>query len=92
MAAAHQALTQSLADDLLAQMRAASPTFFEQLVVDLMIAIGYGGAQGSRPSAGLTPHTARRSTSSSEPLPASAPARVYSSPLRTFPAAPATRQ
>lgn len=42
---AHQALMQSLADDLLAQVRAASPTFFEQLVVDLMIAMGYGGSR-----------------------------------------------
>ena len=45
LAAAHQALTQSLADDLLTQVRAASPTFFEQLVVDLMIAMGYGGSR-----------------------------------------------
>lgn len=30
----------SLADDLLAQVRVASPAFFEQLVVDLMIAMG----------------------------------------------------
>ncbi len=42
---AHQALMQSLADDLLAQVRAASPSFFEQLVVDLMIAMGYGGSR-----------------------------------------------
>ncbi|KKA04614.1 restriction endonuclease [Pseudomonas ogarae] len=45
LAAAHQALTQSLADELLALVRAASPTFFEQLVVDLMIAMGYGGSR-----------------------------------------------
>jgi restriction system protein len=42
---AHQALMQSLADDLLTQVRAATPTFFEQLVVDLMIAMGYGGSR-----------------------------------------------
>ena len=42
---AHQALMQSLADELLAQVRGASPTFFEQLVVDLMIAMGYGGSR-----------------------------------------------
>lgn len=42
---AHQALTQSLADELLTQVRNASPTFFEQLVVDLMIAMGYGGSR-----------------------------------------------
>lgn len=41
---AHQALMQSLAGDLLTQVRAATPTFFEQLVVDLMIAMGYGGS------------------------------------------------
>lgn len=45
LADAHQALMQSLADELLAQVRAASPTFFEQLVVDLMIAMGYGGSR-----------------------------------------------
>lgn len=42
---AHQALMQSLADELLAQVRGASPTFFEQSVVDLMIAMGYGGSR-----------------------------------------------
>lgn len=42
---AHQALMLSLADELLAQVRGASPTFFEQLVVDLMIAMGYGGSR-----------------------------------------------
>ncbi|KQQ62408.1 restriction endonuclease [Pseudomonas sp. Leaf127] len=42
---AHQALMQSLADELLAQVRVATPSFFEQLVVDLMIAMGYGGSR-----------------------------------------------
>ena len=42
---AHLALMQSLADDLLTQVRAATPIFFEQLVVDLMIAMGYGGSR-----------------------------------------------
>ncbi|GAB5339716.1 restriction endonuclease [Pseudomonas fluorescens] len=45
LADAHQALIQSLAEDLLAQVRAASPIFFEQLVVDLMLAMGYGGSR-----------------------------------------------
>ena len=45
LAEAHQALVQSLADELLAQVRAATPSFFEQLVVDLMIAMGYGGSR-----------------------------------------------
>ncbi|KAB5626243.1 restriction endonuclease [Pseudomonas sp. S44] len=51
LSTAHQALMQSLADDLLAQVRAASPTFFEQLVVDLMIAMGYGGSRKEAGSA-----------------------------------------
>lgn len=45
LAEAHQALMQSLAEELLAQVRAASPIFFEQLVVDLMLAMGYGGSR-----------------------------------------------
>lgn len=45
IAAAHQALNDSLADELLASIRAASPAFFEQLVIDLMIAMGYGGSR-----------------------------------------------
>ncbi|QXI44063.1 restriction endonuclease [Pseudomonas wayambapalatensis] len=51
LSTAHQALMQSLADDLLAQVRAASPTFFEQLVVDLMISMGYGGSRKEAGSA-----------------------------------------
>lgn len=45
IAAAYQALNGSLADDLLASICAASPSFFEQLVVDLMLAMGYGGSR-----------------------------------------------
>ena len=45
LAEVHQALLQSLADELLVQVRAATPSFFEQLVVDLMIAMGYGGSR-----------------------------------------------
>lgn len=45
LADAHQELMQSLADELLVQVRSASPAFFEQLVVDLMIAMGYGGSR-----------------------------------------------
>lgn len=39
------ALNRSLADDLLAEILNQSPRFFEQLVVDLMVAMGYGGTQ-----------------------------------------------
>lgn len=44
LAEAHQALMQSLADELLTQVRLATPSFFELLMVDLMIAMGYGGS------------------------------------------------
>ncbi|HDO1328869.1 TPA: restriction endonuclease [Aeromonas veronii] len=39
------AINQSLADDLLSEILGLSPRFFEQLVVDLMVAMGYGGSQ-----------------------------------------------
>ncbi|MBL0625846.1 restriction endonuclease [Aeromonas jandaei] len=39
------AINQSLADDLLTEILDLSPRFFEQLVVDLMVAMGYGGSQ-----------------------------------------------
>ena len=45
LAEAHQALVLSLAEELIEQVRAATPSFFEQLVVDLMIAMGYGGSR-----------------------------------------------
>jgi restriction system protein len=40
-----QTLRNALADDLLQRVRAASPQFFEQLVVDLLVAMGYGGSR-----------------------------------------------
>jgi restriction system protein len=43
--AAHKAIVKSLADELLENIKAASPSFFEQVVVDLMIAMGYGGSK-----------------------------------------------
>jgi restriction system protein len=39
------AINRSLADDLLAEILSQSPRFFETLVVDLMVAMGYGGSQ-----------------------------------------------
>lgn len=45
LAEAHQSLMDALADELLAQVRRATPRFFEQLVVDLMLAMGYGGSR-----------------------------------------------
>ncbi|WP_345854806.1 restriction endonuclease [Shewanella algae] len=45
MAKAFAALNTALADELLEQIHGLSPKFFEQLVVDLMLAMGYGGSQ-----------------------------------------------
>ncbi|AVQ88289.1 restriction endonuclease [Plesiomonas shigelloides] len=39
------AINHSLADDLLTEILGLSPRFFERLVVDLMVAMGYGGSQ-----------------------------------------------
>ena len=44
LAQLHQQLTDALAADLLARVRAASPAFFEKLVVNLLVAMGYGGS------------------------------------------------
>lgn len=40
---AHREINQTLAKDLLDQVRAANPAFFELLIVDLLVAMGYGG-------------------------------------------------
>jgi restriction system protein len=40
---AHQELQATLVDDLLAQVKRQTPEFFEKLVVELMLAMGYGG-------------------------------------------------
>lgn len=41
---AHKKLQESLAANLLDAVRTASPAFFEQLIVDLLITMGYGGS------------------------------------------------
>lgn len=48
LAAAHEELREALADDLLRRVRAASPKFFENLVIRLLTAMGYGGGQVDR--------------------------------------------
>lgn len=45
--AAYNELRETLADDLLDRVRGSSPKFFEHLVVNLLIAMGYGGSQAS---------------------------------------------
>lgn len=42
--AAHAAMTAELRDELLQRILANSPAFFEQLIVDLLVAMGYGGS------------------------------------------------
>ena len=42
--ATHRELQASLEQDLLERVRAVSPSFFERLVVDLVVAMGYGGS------------------------------------------------
>lgn len=42
---AYESINRTLASDILAIIRKASPGFFEQIVVDLMIAMGYGGSK-----------------------------------------------
>lgn len=40
--------TAALRDELLARIIAADPTFFEHLIIDLMLAMGYGGSGSGR--------------------------------------------
>ena len=43
--ASYQTLRHTLATDLLEQIKQASPAFFEQLVVDVLVRMGYGGSR-----------------------------------------------
>lgn len=42
---AHARLQEELADELLRRVKEAPPTFFERLVVQLLLAMGYGGSR-----------------------------------------------
>lgn len=42
---AHQGLREQLAEELLSRILACSPSFFEQLVVELLVKMGYGGSR-----------------------------------------------
>lgn len=42
---AYSELKDALADELLSRVRSVSPKFFEQLVVDVLVAMGYGGSR-----------------------------------------------
>jgi len=43
--AAYQSLREELAEELLARLKKASPSFFERCVVELLVAMGYGGSR-----------------------------------------------
>jgi restriction system protein len=43
--AAYQVLRRTLAQDLLDRIKSSSPRFFEAVVVDLLLALGYGGSR-----------------------------------------------
>lgn len=43
--ASYQSLRHALADELLARIMSSPPEFFERLVVDLLVAMGYGGSR-----------------------------------------------
>jgi restriction system protein len=45
LASAYQTLRRELEADLLEQVKASSPAFFERLVIDLLVAMGYGGSR-----------------------------------------------
>jgi restriction system protein len=45
MEAAYQGLREQLSDELLTRILSCSPTFFEQLVVELLVKMGYGGSR-----------------------------------------------
>ena len=42
--AAYKQINDSLASDILSRTRKVSPAFFEQLLIDLLLAMGYGGS------------------------------------------------
>ena len=45
LASLHRQVRQALADELLERVKQCRPEFFEQLVVDVLIAMGYGGSR-----------------------------------------------
>lgn len=45
MDVAYQSMREALASELLSTVKSCSPAFFERLVVDLMLAMGYGGSR-----------------------------------------------
>jgi restriction system protein len=48
MRAAHRQIESTLGQDLLERVRNASPEFFERLIVNLLLSMGYGGARADK--------------------------------------------
>lgn len=48
MRAAHRQIETALAQDLLARVRTAPPDFFERLIVNLLLSMGYGGTSADK--------------------------------------------
>lgn len=48
MRRAHKQIDTALAKDLLDRVRAASPEFFERLIVNLLLSMGYGGSRADK--------------------------------------------
>src|SRR5262249_12735435 len=48
MRRAQKQINTALAQDLLDRLRAASPEFFERLIVDLLLSMGYGGSRADK--------------------------------------------
>jgi len=42
---AYEMLRKNLADELLSQLKSSSPTFFEKIVVEVLVKMGYGGSR-----------------------------------------------
>jgi restriction system protein len=53
MRRAHKQIDTALAQDLLDRVRAASPEFFERLIVNLLLSMGYGGSRADKAGARL---------------------------------------
>lgn len=51
---AYQQLRQQVADDLIQRIKEQTPEFFERLVVELLVRLGYGGPQGEGVALGKT--------------------------------------
>jgi len=83
--AAHASLQAALRDELLQRILANSPGFFEQLIIDLLIAMGYGGShKDAAAQLGAVPVTAASMASSTRI--ASASTASMSRPSATHPA------